>query len=70
MRYREGEIKMPKLINEKELCEIIGISRHTAYYWRLQGMPYNFAQYGIYRYLYDLLEVKKWAKEHNKKIMN
>jgi len=60
--------KLPKLINEKELYKAIGVSRHTVYYWRLQGLPSVFAESGVYRYLYDLAEVKKWAKEHNKKI--
>jgi len=59
---------MSKFIHEKELVQLLGINRRTAYYWRLQGMPFTLASDGVFRYLYDFSVVKKWAKEHNKKI--
>jgi len=59
---------LSKLIFEKELVKALKINRRTAYYWRLQGMPFVLTDGGIYRYSYDLAEVKKWAKAHNKKI--
>lgn len=57
---------MSNLIFEKELVKTLGINRRTAYYWRLQGMPFVLTNGGVFRYSYDLVEVKKWAKEHNK----
>lgn len=57
---------MAKLIYEKELVQILGINRRTAYYWRLQGMPFILTDGGVFRYSYDLAAVKKWAKEHGK----
>lgn len=58
---------MAELITEKELVQALGINRRTAYYWRLQGMPFVVSGSGVYRYRYDLEEVRRWAKEHRKK---
>ena len=67
LQHGEGVKSLPKLINEKELRKAIRITRHTVYYWRLQGIPVVLTDGSVYRYLYDLKAVKVWAKEHNKR---
>lgn len=67
---KEVDQIMKKFLCEKELSSILGISRKTVYFWRLQGMPAELQSTGVYRYLYDLNSVKKWMKSMKKEVRN
>ena len=69
MLGKRADCMAAELITEKELVKALKINRRTAYYWRLQGMPFVLSDSGVYRYRYDLEAVKRWAKEHRKKAL-
>lgn len=56
------------LVTEKEVYKALGIHYKTLYQWRLRGCPVVYGT-GRNRYLYDLREVKNWAKKHSRKFM-
>jgi predicted site-specific integrase-resolvase len=49
-----------ELLTQTELCNLLKISKETAFRYRKQGMPY-YGRYGGIRYIKE--EVLKWLKE-------
>lgn len=50
---------MKKLLDTPELAEYIGVTKHTIYVWRNEGMPA--IKIGKF-YRYELEEVMTWLK--------
>lgn len=50
---------MEKLLDTPELAEYIGVTKHTIYVWRNEGMPA--IKIGKF-YRYELDEVMTWLK--------
>lgn len=47
------------MVRQKELLEMLGISRKTLWRWRQLGLPYHKVERVIY---FDVTEVKKWIR--------
>jgi phage terminase Nu1 subunit (DNA packaging protein) len=54
---------MKKLLGNKEMQEIFGVTRYTLLNWRKKGMP-SVKVGGLIKY--DLDAVEKWVEEQNK----
>ena len=54
---------MPKIIDTKALCDMIGVTRQAVYKWRKQGMPTTvWKNNGTIRYNLD--DVLLWLNEN------
>jgi len=58
---------MSELINTKQLCDWLGISKNTAYNWRKTNkLPY--IQFSRTLVKYDKEEIIKWLKSNGKEV--
>jgi hypothetical protein len=56
---------LPKMINQKELCQWLKISPMTAYNWRLRGAPFIGWNGKVW---YDPEQIILWMKAHTRKM--